>query len=124
MVVVVDDEPEIVDIIVETLAHSGLRCEGFTNPLDSLKFIKQNINQIDLVIIDYSMVPMNGLELIKSLRVLGLDCHYVIHTGIDDAENTINIMDFESQMLVKHKTIFMLKPFHDLASNILSILKS
>ena len=68
-IVIVDDEE-----IVLTSSHSFLnletvyRVETFTSPEKALKFISEN--QVDLVISDYLMPQMDGIQFLSQVRDL------------------------------------------------------
>lgn len=63
---IVDDEPEIVDILEEILQKYGYKTKGFTKAIDALDAIKKS--QPDAVISDMKMPEMSGLELLRTLR--------------------------------------------------------
>lgn len=68
-VLVLDDEQDILDIWFEQFRFWGLNVEVHTgkNGLEGQKLLTA-VDQYDLIITDYKMPEMNGLEFIKALR--------------------------------------------------------
>lgn len=64
---VVDDEPEIVDFIVDLL-NDNFECDIFkaSNGLEGLEI--SNKNKLDLIFADFRMPVMNGGEMVKTIR--------------------------------------------------------
>lgn len=67
-VAVVDDEYDIVLIIEQMLAELPIEIHTFTDPREALKYFRQNPGQVNLLITDYRMPQMSGLEFIRSIR--------------------------------------------------------
>ena len=91
-IMVVDDEK----IQVETLKR-GLRQKKFDvveafNGKDALKHLHDENSTIDMVLTDYSMPGMNGLELLQGIRRKDLDIPVVIMTAYADKSLVIDAM--------------------------------
>ena len=67
-IVFVDDEPFLVDIGTEILRSLGYRVTSFTESTEALAYLKNESNQVDLVVTDMTMPRLTGLELAKSLQ--------------------------------------------------------
>jgi len=65
-VLVVDDEPDVIDIITLCLKEKGFVVEGASNGVEALE--KLNIILPHIIITDIEMPKMNGFELIKRLK--------------------------------------------------------
>lgn len=65
-ILVVDDEPDVIDIITICLKDKGFVIIGAGNGLEALEKLK--IFTPDLIILDIVMPKMNGFELIKHLK--------------------------------------------------------
>ena len=67
-ILLVDDEKDILDLFSEYLTSNGFNTISFDNPVKAIKYFYQNPNNCSLVITDYKMPQMSGLELIKKIR--------------------------------------------------------
>ena len=91
-IVVVDDE-KIVTSAFKTL----LKVEGFSDahffnsPKDALEFLAQNVP--DLVISDFLMPEMNGLEFLSEVKKLYPEVSKILLTGYADKENAIRAIN-------------------------------
>ncbi|HQP91653.1 MAG TPA: response regulator, partial [Candidatus Omnitrophota bacterium] len=65
-VLVVDDDPDIVDIIAICLKDNNLLAEKAYNGNEALDIVKRK--HIDLILLDINMPGMNGFEVIKHLK--------------------------------------------------------
>jgi len=65
-VLVVDDDPDIVDVISLCLKDNNLLPEKAYNGNEALDFVKRK--HIDLILLDINMPGMNGFEVIKHLK--------------------------------------------------------
>ena len=82
-ILLVDDEKDILDLFSEYLSSNGFNTISFQNPLDALKYFYQNPNNCSLVITDYKMPQMSGIDLIKKIKEKDTD--YKIKTIIISA---------------------------------------
>lgn len=65
-----DDEKDILTLYHECLEAWGYPAISFDNPIDALNYMdnENNIYNHSLIITDYRMPQMNGLELIQHIR--------------------------------------------------------
>ncbi len=91
-IVIVDDE----DMVIKTL-KTLLKIEGFSNvdifnnPEDALKFIEKN--PVDLIISDFIMPKMNGIEFLSKAKKIHPDTTQILLTGYADKENAIRAIN-------------------------------
>ena len=91
-IVVVDDEK-----IVTSAFNTLLKVEGFSdahffnNPKNALEFLKENTP--DLVISDFLMPEMNGLEFLSEVKKLHPEVSRILLTGYADKENAIRAIN-------------------------------
>lgn len=65
-ILIIDDEPKIVDMIDSYLRSEGFVSAGITNPEES--FSRMATFNPDLIILDIMMSPVNGIDILKELR--------------------------------------------------------
>lgn len=91
-IVVVDDEK-----IVTSAFSTLLKVEGFSDahffnkPKDALEFLKENVP--DLIISDFLMPEMNGLEFLAETKKLYPEVSRILLTGYADKENAIRAIN-------------------------------
>jgi len=69
-VLLVDDEKDILFLYSECLKSEGYQTISFDNPVEALIYLgkNDNISNCSLVITDYKMPQMSGLDLVKKIR--------------------------------------------------------
>ncbi len=79
-VLIVDDEFGIVEALTDVLGDEGLAVSTARNGRDALKRVTEA--KPDLVICDYMMPLMDGIELIDQLKKLGSTAPVVLMTAV------------------------------------------
>lgn len=103
-ILVVDDEPSIVDFIHATLSKNGYEVEAHIDPREALK--NTRAKAFDLAIIDINMPVINGVEFSRRLMDASQGTEIVIITGVPDEHN----LDPCLRMGLTH---FLFKPFNE-----------
>jgi two-component system OmpR family response regulator len=70
-ILVIDDEPIVLDLIAISLTLSGHEVTAFGNPLEIFE-APELLRTADLLITDVSMRPIDGFEVVKRLNTDGL----------------------------------------------------
>jgi two-component system response regulator HydG len=66
---VIDDETDIVYLFKEALSQiSGVKVFGFSDPSHALEHFQRNHQNYKVVISDYKMAPMTGIELLGKIK--------------------------------------------------------
>lgn len=91
-VLLVDDDEDIVLIAKDLLEYMGHCVTACCSASDALEKFSQNEGSYDLVLTDYSMSRMTGIELSSQLRKVRANIPIVIMTGNDQAipEDALN----------------------------------
>ncbi|MBL7543635.1 MAG: response regulator [Bdellovibrionaceae bacterium] len=82
-VLIVDDEEEIRDLIGLQLEDPDRTFHYAANGVEAIDVISRT--NIDLVISDIAMPKMNGFELLRKIKLLGLNIPVIILTGHADS---------------------------------------
>jgi response regulator RpfG family c-di-GMP phosphodiesterase len=67
-ILLVDDEKDILDLFSEYLSSHGFNTISFQNPLKALEYFYQNTSNCSLVIVDYKMPQLSGIDFIEKIR--------------------------------------------------------
>ena len=86
-VLYVDDEPAIGLILQDTLERLGHSAIGATNVPEALQALARE--RIDLIISDYRMPGLSGLEFLEVLREQGRDVPVIMLTGYATIEHAV-----------------------------------
>ena len=86
-VLVVDDEPSIVDAIATTLRYEGFEVDQADNGRAALRAAQEK--PFDLIVLDIMMPGLDGLEVTKRLRAGGVRVPVLFLTARDSVEDKI-----------------------------------
>lgn len=81
---IVDDEPAILELLAEEFTASGVRCITSERPLEALALVKSE--RPDAILSDINMPGMDGITLLRKIREEGNDTPLVFLTGFADKE--------------------------------------
>jgi len=90
-VLVIDDDDGVRQFIVESLEGSGYVVSASSNGLDGLKSLDDGSH--DLLIVDYAMPGMNGVEVVKEVRRRAPDLPIILSTGYADMAAVDAVME-------------------------------
>ncbi len=89
-IMVVDDEPPLVDVMIGFLRKMNLECEGYGDPEKALEAYRKK--PFPMLITDINMPGMSGLELLEKVREINPDCRAIMVTGFGEKENILEAM--------------------------------
>ena len=96
-----DDEP--VALLAQTLlAREGFQVTGFHHAEQALAAVRAHAQDFDLLVTDYNMPGMSGLELARRVQSIRSDLPIAIVSGYIDTELTRQANDIQIHTLV-HK---------------------
>ncbi len=81
MVMIIDDEPVLVDLAKTFLSRSGVHSIGFSDPEEALAWYTQHFAEIHLVLMDMKMPKMDGENLFRALKSANLAVKVVLLSG-------------------------------------------
>ena len=93
-VLIVDDEPSIAHLGQVLLEQLGYQVGAFTDPEQALSTITETHRDLQLVLTDWSMPGMSGVQLARRIREQGIDTPVLLMTGYSE-----HISPKESQAL-------------------------
>jgi CheY-like chemotaxis protein len=104
----VDDAKDIVYTFEIYLKSIGYYTVSFVNPIEALDYFNKNFTNCILVITDYGMPQMSGLDLIKKIRET--DRNHRIKTIVISATVKNDIIDYNDRFLNLKIDKFLEKP--------------
>lgn len=94
---IIDDDEGIIDSVSALLKRMGYVIDGYLNPVDGLKRLKEE--HYDLLILDYFMLPMHGDEVVENIRDFDKELYILLLTGYKDLAppiETIKMLDIQA----------------------------
>ncbi|MDF2773652.1 MAG: hypothetical protein K0S86_3149, partial [Geminicoccaceae bacterium] len=83
----VDDEPSVGLLLEDTLVRAGHRPAGAANVVEALQVLARE--HVDLIISDYSMLGLTGLEFLSLLQREGYDVPLIMLTEYASIEHAV-----------------------------------
>ncbi len=106
--VVVDDESDIVDLYKSILSIQ-YDVDGYTDPKTFLKALDQDVSKVpDLLISDYNMPEVNGLQMIQEAQRNGHYFPFILLSGFLDKDVVIQAVDVGVFRLLEKPTEYTL----------------
>ena len=93
------------DIYLKSLGYSTI---SFVNPVQTLNYFNKNFTKCALVITDYAIPEMSGLDLIEKIREKDLDCKIKIIVISATIKN--NIINYNDKFMGLKVDKFLEKP--------------
>ncbi len=80
-ILIVDDEPSVGSVAAKLLHHLGFRTEAMSDPLSARDRLMAEPLAFDLVLTDYSMPGLNGVQLAQSVWGVRAELPFVMMAG-------------------------------------------
>ena len=87
-IMVVDDEPSVVEFINRKLSKNGYQVKSFTNSVEALIHFQENVDKYDLLISDVTMPEINGMELASRIFAQCPTFPIILMTGFSELTST------------------------------------
>lgn len=81
-IIVVDDEPGILDSLSIFLKRSGYQFTGVTDPMEAIEKVKNE--HFDLMLLDFIMTPIHGDKVVEEIRKFNKELYILLLTGHKD----------------------------------------
>lgn len=106
--VVVDDEQDIIDLY-QSILSVQYDVDGYSDPKSFLKALDKDIRKVpDLLISDYNMPEMNGLQMIQEAQRSGHYFPFILLSGFLDKDVVIQAVDVGVFRLLEKPTEYTL----------------
>lgn len=80
-ILVVDDEPLLVDLVESKLKRLGYKVTTTTDPHEALRLVVENIHDFDVVVTDMIMPGISGIELAQKIAPVRPNLPVILCTG-------------------------------------------
>lgn len=106
-ILLVDDEQEIIGMLEKILIDLGYQVTPRTSSIEALKAFEANPNRFDLVITDFTMPNMTGVQLATHLMEIRKDIPIILCTGHSerinaDAAKAMGIREFVKKPVLRY----------------------
>jgi len=86
LILIIDDEELLVALVEQMLTDAGYRVVTSLEPFAALEVFKKLKDQVDLVILDFTLPIMDGSEVFASLRGIKPDVAVMLSSGFTEHE--------------------------------------
>ena len=104
-VLIVDDEPQFVNVLQSYLRLRGFDVTGCTDPESALE--KMTEERFHVALLDINLPRMNGIQLLKRVKDISPTVQVMMMTAYSTIENAIECLESGA-------SDYFLKPFRDL----------
>lgn len=102
-ILIVDDEPDILSFLHTALGSQGNRVSDASGGREALKLYQSKA--FDLVITDIKMPEMDGLEMIKRMKLHNSDAEFIVLTGYGTVDFAVQALRNEGAFDFLHKPL-------------------
>ena len=105
-VMIVDDEPDLLNLTKKFLETEGYEVHAFSSPGAAIQHVKQGCTTCTIVVSDIRMPGMSGFELVRQLKEMLPDTRVVLMSSF-----VIHRDEFRKVMPSLNVDEFVMKPF-------------
>jgi DNA-binding response OmpR family regulator len=115
-ILVIEDDRDVIKVVKDSLVLEGHTVETIESGDKGSEHLKQN--QYDLVVLDWMLPKLTGIEILKELRTSGNNTPVLMLTGQD-------VVDSRAEGLESGADDYLTKPFHvnELCARVRAILR-
>ena len=115
----IDDDEMVLQSLVNLLGHVGMQVRGYSDQLTALAALRSASNKFDLVVTDYNMPGLSGLDVARLVREIRADLPVIVTSGFIDEELHGQADEAGVKALIPKP--FSAKFFCDLATKLLHV---
>jgi CheY-like chemotaxis protein len=93
-ILLVDDEPALINVSTRLLRDLGYQVSAYGNPIDALERFRARPAEFDLVLTDLAMRLLSGTELAREVLSCRPDMPILMTTGLGSSVNAQNAREF------------------------------
>jgi len=102
MVFLVDDEPDVIEMMKEMVLQLGYQATSFGDSQKALDAFEKNSDKFDIAIVDMAMPGLSGVDLAKALRRIRPSIPIILCTGYrDETIQTLDVKALFNHVLMK-----------------------
>lgn len=101
LIFVVDDEPLVATVVEMALQMHHYRTKLFTDPATALESFRNSDPKPDLLITDFNMPGMTGLELIQHCKAIHSQLRTILCSGTVDKEFLTSLVPQPDRLIPK-----------------------
>ena len=98
-ILIVEDEEPVRELLVDYFSESHHECKDAESGEKALEIMPEFKPHI--VITDFKMPDMNGIELLRQIREQNFNTRVIILTGFPDQQNAIDAVNFGAQAFLQ-----------------------
>lgn len=91
-VLLVDDDRGFLEALVKRLSRRGLQVTGTSSPEEALRSVSSE--KFDAVILDLKMPGMDGIEVLRQMKLKQPELPVILYTGFGSVESSITAMRY------------------------------
>jgi CheY-like chemotaxis protein len=100
-VLVVDDEPAVLDVTRRLVEHLGYAVDPFSDPMAALVAFARAPNRYAAAITDVMTPGLSGFDLARQLRDVRRDLPIILSTGYAEFLDTQHVVGFHPQHVLR-----------------------
>ncbi|MGA3118148.1 MAG: PAS domain S-box protein [Syntrophobacteraceae bacterium] len=116
----VDDEPAVMKMVTRLLEPLGYKVTHQTDSVSALQVFRSNPDEFDLVITDYAMPILTGMDLAKEVRRIRPDMPIMLCTGFSEKITSDSVKKLGMELLMKP---YSMREFSEVVRKILDARK-
>lgn len=88
-ILIVEDEISIANFIKDGLEEEGFAVDIATNGKEGYKLAIENVEEYDVILLDWMLPGMSGIEIIRNLRKLNKEIPVILLTAKDTVDDVV-----------------------------------
>ena len=88
-ILVIDDQENVLEVAEMLLENLGHQCVAISDPIVAFDYIKQHHEELDMVITDYSMPKLNGIQIVKFCQKHYPNLPAILSTGYGETMSLV-----------------------------------